>query len=183
MNSRTKSFLIWISSTLFIAALVHLAAVWALPYGIIFGAKRAMANRSNDKGIVFSDRPAPADRSFRHLARNLIYSAASFDVSKSALHIEAPITDSYMSVTLYAADGEAFHTMNDHQIEGDILNLILVGSENTQTYMSTSGKIISPTSTGIIMLRYLVKDDNHLTQVKSKQTQLKLRYENGQSLY
>ena len=182
MNNRGKGLLIWIVSTFLIAALVHVAAVWALPYGIIYGAQRTLANRSKDKTIFFSDRPTPADHSFRHLARNLIYSAASFDVSKSALSIEAPITDSYMSITLYAADGEAFHTANDQQIEGDLLNLTLIGPDNAQRNTPTSGKIISPTSRGIVVLRYFVRDDDHLPIVKSKQTQLKLHYENGQTL-
>ena len=180
MNSRRKGLLTWFSITLLIATMVHILTVWWFPYGIMLAAQRSMANMSNDEGIVFSDRPTPADHSFRHLARNLIYSAASFDVSKSALHIEAPVSDSYMSITLYAADGEAFHTMNDLQIEGDLLTLTLIGPEKAQGNLPASEKIISPTSRGIVILRYFVKDENHLIQVKSKQTQLKLNYENAE---
>ncbi len=108
-------------------------------------AKRADANA---RTVV---RPSP----------DLLYTACVFDLSKGPLHVTAPVPDSYLSISGFAADTSNFFAINDRDVaaSGDSPRGLDVWlSHAPGAAPSGSLPIQAPTQRGLVLFRLLVQD-------------------------
>ena len=90
---------------------------------------------------------------------DFIYSAVFYDISDGDLHITAQFPDSsqYASMAFYDTKTQPYFVMNNMES----------GKENVDIILSVTGKganiVHSPTSQGVVLMRFLVKDSSMAT--------------------
>jgi len=81
------------------------------------------------------------------------YALAFYNLEKGSLLIRGNIPDStYWSIAFYSPNTINFHVQNDQQFKSKKLNLTL----GTETCMSAD--VLAPTEKGLILIRYLCKE-------------------------
>jgi len=84
------------------------------------------------------------------------YVSCFFDLSDGPLHITGTMPDSvYWSVAMYEPNTVNFYVKNDQQYASNELNLVL---SKEQLSVSDTECIVSPVTTGFILIRALVLD-------------------------
>jgi uncharacterized membrane protein len=157
----------WIAATLLIAAVVHGASVLLLPRLVMF---RAMAGTTGPAGIntmVHAPRPSSRSRGVVRPSPDLLYSICVYDLSAAngAVRVsthDAPQT--YWSVSVFDADTNNFHALNDRQAKTGAADFVLV----TAGRSFAAGElpvVATPTNRGIVLFRTLVNDETHIAEI------------------
>ena len=161
----------WIVATLAVAVGVHIASVWFLPQAIMhvalhkMGAANAVHHQArvdeHARGVV---RPSP----------DLLYSACPFDLSKGALEIQAPIPpDTYWSASAFDAQTNNFFAINDRNVGGQPLELIILppGDRNEPPHIAGQLVIHAPTAHGLVLFRTLVSSEKDFAKIDAVRRQ------------
>jgi uncharacterized membrane protein len=172
MIRRWRRILLWAAETLVLAAGVHYAAVLIYPRALMSYTERRVLKRSEKNGLYHGSRPTPNDRVVVAPSPDLIYSIGVFDVSKGPLRIEAPLTGSYMSLSLYAANSDNFFVVNDRQIGGASFDIVLAGPAAPDPGIKGARLVRAPSTTGIILFRYFAGEGTHAEEIASRQKQI-----------
>ena len=112
----------------------------------------------NSRSIV---RPSP----------DLLYTICLFDVSRGPVILTAPVQDSYVSLSGFAANTDNFFAINDSQVAPDAdgrkrFNVVLLGGvEGSASIPQDATVIHAPTDQGIVLFRSLVSDDEKLDEL------------------
>lgn len=150
-----------------IAAGVHLFVVWALPRVIMHKVLNTSpqdlgAKPGSTTNVYF---PPMTDASQRRIVMpspDLLYATCVFDVSARPLRIRAdPRLPGYWSVALYGANSDNFFVINDRQLAGKPLDLVLVGAQGAPagTPLPAGARVVSvPSAKGLVLMRVLVAD-------------------------
>jgi uncharacterized membrane protein len=170
MNNRVRSIALWIIITLFLSAAVHIGVVLAIPE-VIGLYLRSLAERNT---IVHAPRPSADYNPVRRSGPDIVYSACPFDLSEGPLHVTAPVSDSYMSVSCFARNTDNFYVKNDRQVDG-AFDFVLVGPGMAEPAVETAELVRSPTATGGIIFRYFVGDGTHEQTIESMRRQIQIR--------
>jgi uncharacterized membrane protein len=117
-------------------------------------------------------RPTSADRVVVLPSPDLVYSIGVFDLSSGPLRITAPASQSYMSLSLYAANTDNFFVMNDRQAEGGKFDLILVGPGASDPGVEGVRLVRSPSQTGIILFRFFAPEGAPLDEIDALRRQI-----------
>lgn len=147
-----------------IAATANLAAVMTLPRLINVLVLHRMEQLA---GGVNRALPAPrADASARAVVRpspDLLYTVCVFDVSTRPLRITAPVQDSYVSVSGFAADTDNFFAINDAELEPDADGVkrfdLVVARSGVAGLPAGARAITAPSDKGLILFRSLITRD------------------------
>jgi uncharacterized membrane protein len=156
------------------AVLVHLAAVWAAPRLImqmLLRATQASGVQAHNQAAF----PAPvtaASRSIVLPSPDLLYSICMFDVRHGPVRVTAnPQLPGYWSIALYSSNSDNFYVLNDRQAHGKPVDLWLVSRDSSakkQTVPPGSEVVITPSATGLLLMRVLTGDyDAQKTLVES----------------
>jgi uncharacterized membrane protein len=106
-----------------------------------------------------------ASRSVVRPSPDLLYSAASFDVSKAPLKISAQIPDTYWSLSFYAANTDNFFVTNDRDLDSEKAEFLLV-SPNAPVPESGHAKVVvAPTERGAVLIRLLITDESRVKEL------------------
>ncbi len=138
------------------AALVHLAAVAALPRAIM---SRVLAGLGAQAGANVFVHPPLATAESRAVVRpspDLAYSSAVFDVSERALRIEVPLSAPYTSLSGFAANTDNFFALNDQTAGSDPIEVVLVGPGTPRAGLEGLTVVESPTDRGVLLVRRVV---------------------------
>lgn len=127
-----------------------------------------------ERGAVNVALPAPrADANARTVVRpspDLLYTACLFDLDAGPLHVVAPVPDSYLSVSGFAADTSNFFALNDRDgLAGDAprtLDLWVI-SEGMAAPEEAARTIVAPSRRGLILFRMLLQDQFPTEELKS----------------
>ncbi len=158
----------WLLATLVLTAAVHYAAIVLYPRLLVREWLRELARRGGINRFLHGGPPRAQDRHIPRLASpDLAYSAAGFDLSGGPLRITAPVADHYTSVSLYAANTDNFYVVNDRQIEGGRFDIVLIGPKSPEPSVPDVAVVRAPSNTGLILLRLLVIDRDHLERIES----------------
>ena len=154
------SWLKWGAVTLVLAAVIHWAAVAYAPALIMSRAMSALGAKGTNV-ITHGERPTAASRRIVKPSPDLLYSQCVFDVSRRPLKITAAVpTDTYWSVSLYAANTDNFFVLNDTQAKGQPATIVLMGPGQTVPPMPEGTRVVTaPTAKGIVLFRTLINDD------------------------
>lgn len=147
-----------------LAAAANLATVMALPRLINAVVLHRMEQIAGGANRAL---PAPrADASTRAVVRpspDLLYTACVFDVSARPLRITAPVQDSYVSVSGFAADTDNFFAINDAELEpgaGGTKRFDLIVARPGATGLPAGTRVITaPSDKGLILFRSLISRD------------------------
>ncbi len=158
-----REWTLWIPATLAVAALVHMAALYALPRRIM---ARALARMGAQNTMHFAKRPDETSRVVVRPSPDLLYSACPFDLSKGPLKITAHVPHStYWSVSGFDAATNNFFVRNDQQIPGDSIEIItLRPGMPIPTLDAAPERVIlfAPTNKGLFLIRILINDEKDL---------------------
>ncbi|MBV9467739.1 MAG: DUF1254 domain-containing protein, partial [Abitibacteriaceae bacterium] len=116
--------------------------------------------------------PTPQDREVPMPSPDLIYSAGAYDVTQHPLHITAPLTGSYLSLSLYADNMDNFFVQNDRQVQHHQFDVIVVGPGDPLPHATGSLVVRAPSATGIILFRCFAGTRLALRKVADVQQQI-----------
>jgi uncharacterized membrane protein len=151
---------------------VHYAVIVLYPYGMMAYLQKRIIDRDGKNTIHHSPRPTSESRIVVAPSPDLIYSVASFDVSETPLHINAPLTGSYMSLSLYAKNSDNFYVQNDTQVDAGQFDVVLIGPKTPEPVVKGARLVRSPSPTGIVLFRYFVGRDSEVEKIESLRRQI-----------
>lgn len=150
-----------------IAAGVHLLIVWALPRLImhkVLGTtpQQLGASAGSTATVYFPPMTDATQRRIVMPSPDLLYATCVFDVAQRPLRVRAdPRLPGYWSVALYAANSDNFFVLNDRQLAGQPLDLVLMPAQGAPAGMALPAgarAVTVPTDKGLVLMRVLVAD-------------------------
>ena len=170
----------WIVLTLVIAFVVHVASVRYLPHAIMHIAMDKMGAVNE---IHHGRRVDEASRGVVRPSPDLLYSSCPFDLSKGTLEVKAPVPPgTYWSVSAFDTETNNFFALNDRQIGGQPLELILLPTHGGQEpAMHIAGQLVvrAPTERGLILFRTLINDDRNFATIDAIRRQATCALQGG----
>jgi len=161
----------WVVATLVVAVAVHIASVWYLPHAVMH---IAMSRMGAANTIHHQNRPDEHSRGVVRPSPDLLYSACRFDLSKGALEVKAEVpAGTYWSVSAFDADTNNFFALNDRQIGGQPLELIILPPDRGEEPMHIAGRLVirAPTVQGLVLFRTLVDDEKQFAKIDAVRRQ------------
>jgi uncharacterized membrane protein len=153
----------WLAATLAVAALVHLATLYALPRRIM---ARTLARMGAPNTMRFAKRPDETSRGVVRPSPDILYSACPFDLSKGPLKLTARVPHStYWSVSGFDAATNNFFVRNDQQISGDSIEILALRPGMPLPPLDTATErviLFAPTTKGLFLIRMVIDDDKNL---------------------
>lgn len=154
-----KRALSFIAGVAIIAAVVHVAFVWALPRVIMSKAMSVIAGRAEANSFV---EPKLATANARGVVRpspDLAYSICVLDLSKGPVRVQVPLTAPYTSVALYSPTTDNYFVRNDRQADGKPLDLVVLPKDTTALADLPAGAtaIEAPADKGLVLVRRVVE--------------------------
>lgn len=167
-----KRWLYRILATLALAALFHVLTVMAFPRAVMV----ALAWKAKDQNLstnVFYHQPrvTAESRTVIRPSPDLLYSACAYDVSKSPLRFSAAVPDTYWSLSFFASNTDNFFVINDREVKGNLVDVILVGPGMPYKNPGNARVVFSPTSRGVAIIRILITDENKIEELTTIQKQ------------
>jgi uncharacterized membrane protein len=173
-----KTWAKWGGLTVLLAGIFHLATVWLFPLGIMTLVSRKV-ERESGLGLnqwVHAPPTTAASREVVMPSPDLLYSILAFDLSEGPLQIRARVPDdTYWSLSFYGANTDNFWTINDRQAPSKQVDLVLVGPGEARPNAGQGAPVVSPTRTGVVIARTLVKDGARLDDLVRTQKQAHCR--------
>ena len=170
-----KNWIKLIVITLLLAAVIHVATVAVLPYGIILHTLASLQQKTpgGQMNMIYQAPPITADsRDVVRPSPDLLYSICVYEVSDKPLHIVAPIpADTYWSMSFYAINTDNFFVVNDRTAKSNPADILLVGEDMPYHNAGDSEVVIAPSNRGIILFRILVTDKSKLNDLMQVQEQ------------
>jgi uncharacterized membrane protein len=157
----------WIAATLLVAVVVHGASVLFLPRLVMIQTMAGIAKPAGINAIVHAPRPSWRSRGVVRPSPDLLYSICVYDLSaaKGAVRVsthDAPET--YWSVSVFDADTNNFHALNDRQAKTGSADFVLVAA-GTSVGAGGLPVVAAPTNRGIVLFRTLVNDETHIAEI------------------
>ena len=165
----------WLAVGLIVAALAHLATVWALPRLIM---REAMARIAQETAAQSAPQaatgvylPPPTDHTQRRIvlpSPDLLYATCTLDLAKRPVRVTAQVEHPrYWSVALYGANSDNFFVVNDRSAAArpsatQRLDLQVVPPGADRAALATdAGSIIveAPDAKVLLLMRLLLTDD------------------------
>ena len=147
--------------TVALAVLIHLAAVWSVPW-LVTGLfmRRAVAQAGVNR---MATPPLPDDTSRGVVAPSpdQLYAACLFDIGNGRVRITAHRATDYWSLALYDTNADNFFHIGTADAGRDEVELIL-GREPTAGALPEGAIYVhTPHDTGVLLARFLVLDRAH----------------------
>lgn len=146
----------WALGVLIGAALVHVAAVAALPYAIMARVLGGLAAQAGENVFVHPPLATADSRTIVRPSPDLAYSSAVFDVSERPLRIEVSPSAPYTSLSGFATNTDNFFAVNDLDAGGETIDVVLVGPGTERAGLAGLRVIESPSDRGILLVRRVV---------------------------
>jgi uncharacterized membrane protein len=146
----------WLLGVLLGAALVHVAAVWALPRAIMSRVLAVLAAQAGENSFVHPPLATAESRTIVRPSPDLAYSSAVFEVSERPLRVVVPLTAPYTSLSGFASDTDNFFALNDLTAGVDTIDLVLVGPSTPRGGLEGLRVVESPSDRGVLLVRRVV---------------------------
>jgi uncharacterized membrane protein len=142
----------YILGALIVAALIHFAAIIAVPRLLMHVAMERIGAGGSNAWLV-SDRVTAASRQIVRPSPDFAYSACVFDLSEGPVVITATPWDAYWSLSLYGANSDNFFVIDDREAHyGAEITLVRRGTAHPE---GASMVVESPSAHGIALIRRL----------------------------
>jgi uncharacterized membrane protein len=160
-----------VAVTVGLAVAFHFASIVIYPRALMWYVEGKVTEKKGMNVLAHRKRSSPDDRVVVAPCPDLIYSIGVFDVSQAPVRITAPFTGSYLSLSLYAANTDNFFVVNDRQVEGNQLDVVLLGPNAPDPGITGAQVVRAPTRTGIMLLRYFAGDGSRGEEIAKLQQQ------------
>ncbi|HEY6912406.1 MAG TPA: DUF1254 domain-containing protein [Myxococcales bacterium] len=145
------------------AALVHVAAIQALPRAIVAVVRHRLSAEVGTNRIQHAPLPDGRWRTVVMPSPDLLYSACAYDVSERPLLVTAEVPQNYWSISAFADDTANFFVENDRAARGGRVRVVFSSRPGFQD--PGGGTVVQvPSKTGVVLFRQLVLDRKHLPQ-------------------
>lgn len=150
--------LTFVVCTLALAAVVHVATVWAIPRVIM---SKVFSGIGGNAGVNTFISPPLATAKSRTIVRpspDLAYSICILDLSKGPVRVEVPLTEPYTSAALYSATSDNFYVRSDRNADGKPIEFIVTapGAARPTDAPATVDVVASPTAKSLVLVRRVV---------------------------
>lgn len=143
----------YVLGALIIAALVHFAAIYAVPRVLMNVAIDRIGAVGGVNAWRLGDRVTAASRWVVRPSPDFAYSTCVFDLSNGPVIITATPWESYWSLSLYAANSDNFFVIDDREAHfGAEITLVRGGAPHPE---GASMVVQSPSTKGIALIRRL----------------------------
>jgi uncharacterized membrane protein len=146
----------WGLGVLLGAALVHVAALAALPRAIMSRVLAGLAAQAGENVFVHPPLASAESRTIVRPSPDLAYSSAVFDVSERRLRIVVPLTAPYTSLSGFATNTDNFFALNDLTAGAQTIDVVLVGPSTPRSGLEGLRVIESPSDRGVLLVRRVV---------------------------
>ena len=153
-----NALLRWIITALVTAAVVHLASLWYAPRFIMARTMDAIGAAAGSN--VFIERPL-ADANSRSVVRpspDLLYSLCVLDLAGGPVHIHAPVSAPYSSLSIFAANTDNVFVQNDRDLTDPAQGFDLWVARDGQDVPEGANVVRLPSARGIALVRRVVTD-------------------------
>jgi uncharacterized membrane protein len=142
----------YVVGALIVAVIIHLAAVFAVPYALMNVAMQRIG-AAGENAWHMSERVTAASRQIVRPAPDFAYSACVFDLAEGPVIITATPWDDYWSLSLYGANSDNFFVIDDREAHsGAEITLVRRGAAHPE---GASMVVESPSARGIALIRRL----------------------------
>jgi uncharacterized membrane protein len=159
-----------LATTLAIALVVHFGTLHALPRLVM---RRALRRMGETNSMYFGTRPTAASRTVVRPSPDILYASCPFDLSSGPLRVTARVPHStYWSVSAFDAATNNFFVLNDREVTGDAIELLLVRHGQTLPLSDHQRVIVlAPSKRGLLLFRTVIDNDQHLSALEALQRQ------------
>jgi uncharacterized membrane protein len=156
-----------------VAVLAHVATVALLPTVINGVVVHRLAQRSGGYNRAVAWPRATADaRLIVRPSPDMLYTSCAFDVSEHPLRITAPIQDSYVSISGFAANTDNFFALNDSKVapgpDGRRQFDVVLAKPGASDLPAGARVITAPSDRGLILFRSLIPRDADLPRLQKE---------------
>lgn len=162
--------------TLLLAAGLHVLIVWLIPHAITFAFIRGISKQVDYNTVLAPPLPTHESRSVVAPSPDLLYAVCVFDVSAGPVRISARRPQGYWSLSLYDRNSDNFFGINDSQIKGDTVEMILTpgpADAGTKAKFPQATFVQTPRSTGVMLSRILVLDPANMQGERDAQSSVR----------
>lgn len=156
-----KRLVIWFACVAVLAALVHVAAVWAAPRIIM---AKVMSRIGGSEAVNSFVEPARATADTRWVVRpspDLAYSVCILDLSKGPVRVRVPLTGPYTSVALYSSATDNYFVENGREAASPALDILVAppGASKPANVPEGARLIEAPAMKGLVLVRRVIESD------------------------
>ncbi|MGD1933859.1 MAG: DUF1254 domain-containing protein [Candidatus Phaeomarinobacter sp.] len=153
-----KTWPLWIAAAFVLALAVHILATLLVPPAIMSVAMVRMADSGAADRVLHTPPPDASARTVVRPSPDLAYSICLFDMSEGPLLVRAEVPETYWSVSAFAHNTDNFFVVNDQQIRGDKLELLIRREEDEVSGYEGIPVSFAPSDQGVVLMRMLVTD-------------------------
>lgn len=158
-----RTWPLWIAAAFICAIIIHILTALLLPPSIMSVVMLRMAETGADTGVLHTPPPDASSRTVVRPSPDLAYSVCLFDLTKGPLLVRATVPETYWSVSAFAHNTDNFFVVNDQQLPGDTLELIIRRENDELEGYDGIPVSFAPSDKGVVLMRMLVMDqDNYL---------------------
>jgi uncharacterized membrane protein len=158
-----RTWPLWIGAAIVLTLIVHILTVLLVPPSVMTLAMMRMADADADNRVLHTPPPDASARTVVRPSPDLAYSICLFDMSKGPMLVKAAVPETYWSVSAFAHNTDNFFVVNDQQVAGETLELLIRREEDEVTGFDGIPVSFAPTDKGVVLMRMLVTDrENYL---------------------
>ena len=172
---RRVSWWIWLLFVIVAGGAIHVGSLWALPRVIVAVVRWRLTSLVGVNHIHHAALPDASWRTIVMPSPDLLYSACAFDLRQHPLLVDAVVPDGYWSISAFSSATDNFFVQNDSVVTDPRVK------NRRPRYLFTADAswpddpertvVRSPTPTGVILFRILVRDRKDLAALEAIQKQ------------
>jgi uncharacterized membrane protein len=159
----------WIrNACIVLAGALHVLVVWLIPRAITAVFLHRIAAEAGYNQVVLPPLPTDKSREVVKPSPDLLYALCVFDLSAGPVRISAKPSQGYWSMALYARNSDNFFHLNDREVKGDRVELILSDAREDAALRARYPDAIHvhpPGPVGLMLARSLVLDAHDIKAV------------------
>jgi uncharacterized membrane protein len=166
-------WLTWIVAGLLLGGIVHLGSVLILPRAATQDAYSRLLPMTETNKVTLLPLPTPETAPVPFMDPAFASAVCRYDLAGGPLRLQAPISQSYTSVSFYSRQGAAYYAINDRAAGRRIIELELMtpqqrGQVPDDEEVTAADRLIveSPSATGLIVLRTLALEPGQMPRMR-----------------
>jgi uncharacterized membrane protein len=151
-----------------LAGTLHVLVIWLIPRAITAVFLRRIAAGAGYNQVVLPPLPTDKSRDVVKPSPDLLYALCVFDLGAGPVRISVKPSQGYWSIALYARNSDNFFHLNDREVKGDRVELILSDARDSDALRARYPDAIHvhpESSVGLMLARSLVLDANDMKAV------------------
>jgi uncharacterized membrane protein len=165
---------LWLLSALLLGGIVHLVTVLLLPSLATQDAYARVSAMAPVNSVVPVPAPTPEKALMPFMDPAFVTAVCRYDLSRGPLKFSVPISQAYTSVSFYTRSDVAYYAINDRAAGRRVIELDLMTAaqraelpDDQDVTRADRLIVLSPTGTGLIMIRAFVPEAGWLPGVRT----------------